>query len=83
MDFQPENDESNGKTGDLIDADYNDGQVRGDTRAMPNRGSDTGVDDTYGASIAPDATNRHGGMGSATDSDPAAATFPTPDSARI
>lgn len=43
--------------------------VRGDTAAMPDRGTRTGFNgDSYGANVSPDATNRQGGMGNATKS---------------
>lgn len=46
------------------------GDLQGDTKAMPDRGTKTGMNgDTYGANCSPDATNRHGGMGGATKSD--------------
>ncbi|THF55918.1 hypothetical protein [Pseudothauera rhizosphaerae] len=38
------------------------GELQGDNRPMPNRGTGTGVGDTYGADISPDATNREGGF---------------------
>lgn len=46
------------------------GEVQGDTKAMPDRGTSTGASDTYGADISPDATNRMGGLGNAANSDP-------------
>lgn len=46
------------------------GELQGDTKAMPNRGTKTGLNgDTYGADLSPDATNRNGSMGGATKSD--------------
>lgn len=46
-----------------------DASLRGDNKAMPNRGSSTGVTDTYGADLGPNATNRKGSIASATKSD--------------
>lgn len=45
------------------------GVLQGDSSPIPNKGTGTGVTDTYGADIGPSATNRLGSMGSATDSD--------------
>lgn len=46
------------------------GQLQGDDRPMPNRGTGTGMNgDTYGANLNPEATNRIGGISSATKSD--------------
>ena len=39
-----------------------DGSLRGDDKAMPDQGTGTGVTDTYGASVAPNATNSKGKM---------------------
>lgn len=36
--------------------------VRGDSKSIPDRGTSTGVDDTYGADLSPDATNSQGKM---------------------
>lgn len=45
-------------------------QVRGDTKAMPDRGCTTGLNgDTYGADIGCEATNRIRGISGATQSD--------------
>lgn len=45
------------------------GVVRGDTAAMPDRGTSTGMaGDAYGADISQDAINRAGGIKSATQS---------------
>lgn len=45
--------------------------VRGDSKAIPDRGTGTGLNggDAHGADCSPDATNSHGGMGRATNSD--------------
>lgn len=46
------------------------GELQGDTKAMPNRGTSTGMNgDTYGASLEQGATNSQGRIGSATKSD--------------
>lgn len=46
------------------------GQLQGDTKPMPDRGTGTGLNgDTYGADISGNATNRLGGLGNATRSD--------------
>ena len=45
------------------------GELQGDTKPMRDRGTKTGVHDTYGADLSADATNRHGGMRGATKSD--------------
>lgn len=52
------------------------GQLQGDSKAMPDRGTRTGVTDTYGADVSQSATNKHGGMGSATKSDAAMKNVP-------
>ncbi len=44
------------------------GKVQGDSHGMENKGTGTGVSDTYGADIGPGATNRIGSLGG-TDSD--------------
>ena len=45
------------------------GQLQGDDRAMPDRGTRTGMNgDTYGADTSPGATNRQGGIAGATQS---------------
>lgn len=46
------------------------GELQGDTRAMPDKGCNTGVTDTYGANLNRDATNRRGSLGNAAKSDP-------------
>lgn len=47
-----------------------DASLRGDDRAMPDRGTRTGVTDTYGADLSGGAKNRQGGITGATKSDP-------------
>lgn len=42
--------------------------LQGDSKPMPDRGTGSGVTDTYGADISEDATNRLGGMGTAANS---------------
>ena len=45
------------------------GQLQGDDRAMPDRGTRTGFNgDTYGADTSPSAINRQGGISGATQS---------------
>ena len=46
------------------------GNLQGDTKAMPNQGTGTGVTDTYGADLSPSATNQRGSIHSAAKSDP-------------
>ena len=47
------------------------GELQGDTKAMPDRGTRTGMNgDTYGAALDQGATNSRGGLGGATKSDP-------------
>lgn len=46
------------------------GELQGDTRAMPDKGCNTGVSDSYGANLNGDATNRRGSLGNAAKSDP-------------
>lgn len=46
------------------------GQVEGDGKEMPNRGTSTGVTDTYGADLSQGATNRIRGIRGSTQSDP-------------
>lgn len=43
--------------------------VEGDTKSMPDRGTGTGVDDSYGASLDGGATNGMGGISGNTGSD--------------
>lgn len=45
------------------------GEIVGDNKPMPNRGTRTGVHDSYGADLSPDATNRQGGIRGSTKSD--------------
>lgn len=45
------------------------GDLQGDTRAMPDKGCNTGVTDTYGADLNGSATNRRGSLGNAAKSD--------------
>jgi hypothetical protein len=43
--------------------------LQGDTKPMPDRGTSTGLTDTYGAQTNLNATNRIGGMGNGAKSD--------------
>lgn len=43
------------------------GVVRGDSRAMPDRGTASGVTDTYGAALDPKAKNRRGSIDASSD----------------
>jgi hypothetical protein len=45
------------------------GELQGDTRSMPDRGTSSGVSDTYGADLGQDATNREGSIKSTSQSD--------------
>lgn len=55
---------------DGADGEYTpSGELQGDTRAMPDRGTSTGVTDSYGADLGADATNREGSISSSTQSD--------------
>lgn len=45
------------------------GEVQGDSRAMPDRGVSTGLSDSYGADLSGDATNSMGKIGGASNSD--------------
>lgn len=47
------------------------GNLEGDSKAMPDRGTSVGVTDTYGADLSPTAQNRKGKITGATGSDPA------------
>lgn len=47
------------------------GELQGDDKPMPDRGTGTNVTDTYGADISLTARNRKGRMGDCTASDPA------------
>lgn len=44
-------------------------RVQGDEKHLPNRGSRTGVEDSYGADLSPDATNKVRGLSRDTQSD--------------
>ena len=46
-----------------------DGTLQGDDKPMPDKGTSTGVTDTYGASVSQDADNRMGSIAGATKSD--------------
>lgn len=47
------------------------GELQGDSRPMPNRGTGTGMNgDTYGADLSQSATNRTVGIKGSTKSDP-------------
>ena len=46
------------------------GSIQGDDKAMPMRGSRTGLTDTYGADTTADATNSKGRITGACKSDP-------------
>lgn len=52
-----------------FDNSYNDGQVKGDTKSMPDKGTSTGLTDTYGASVDQESTNTEGKITGATKSD--------------
>lgn len=43
--------------------------VEGDTKSMPDRGTGTGVDNSYGADLGQDSTNAMGGISGSTGSD--------------
>lgn len=45
------------------------GELQGDDKPMPDRGTSEGVSDTYGADLAQNATNREGGIRGSTRSD--------------
>lgn len=45
------------------------GELQGDDKPMPDRGTSSGVSDTYGADLGQEATNRIGSITSATKSD--------------
>lgn len=48
------------------------GELQGDTKPMPDRGTSTGMNgDSYGADLSQDSTNRQGSIGRATQSDAA------------
>jgi hypothetical protein len=46
------------------------GELQGDNSPMPNKGTETGVTDTYGADLGQSADNRQGAISHATRSDP-------------
>jgi hypothetical protein len=50
--------------------------VRGDTRALPDRGTSAGVEDTYGADLSQNATNPCGSLAGRCNSDPAERSTP-------
>lgn len=57
----------------MKDANYRpSGDLQGDTRSMPDRGTGTGMGraESMGMSIERDATNRRGGISGSTKSDP-------------
>ena len=45
------------------------GELQGDDKPMPDRGTGSGVTDTYGADLGQDATNAQGKITGATGSD--------------
>jgi hypothetical protein len=45
------------------------GELQGDTKAMPDRGTSTGVTDSYGADLSQTATNSQGSIKGDTKSD--------------
>jgi hypothetical protein len=45
------------------------GELQGDSKEMPDRGTSTGVSDTYGADLGQSATNREGSIAGSTKSD--------------
>lgn len=47
-----------------------DGSLRGDDKNLPDRGTSSGVTDTYGADLSVGAKNRQGGITGATKSNP-------------
>lgn len=60
------------------------GDLQGDTKPMPNRGTKTGMNgDTYGADLSGDATNAQGSIKSSTKSHPAEQCYaPNPQANR-
>ncbi len=64
-----------------------DGNVQGETKDLPNRGTESGMvgqGAPYGADIGPNATNRKGGMTHAdSGSDPRELRFPKGDEDRF
>ena len=53
------------------------GELQGDTGALRNRSTGTGVVDAYGADLSGDATNRAGSIKGSSKSDPADACCST------
>ncbi len=45
------------------------GELQGDDKPMPNKGTETGVTETYGADLGQNADNRVGAIGGSTKSD--------------
>jgi hypothetical protein len=45
------------------------GELQGDNSPMPNKGTGTGVTDTYGADLSANADNRQGSIAGSTKSD--------------
>lgn len=45
------------------------GELQGDDKPMPDRGTQTGVTDTYGADLSQGATNAQGSIAGSTKSD--------------
>lgn len=45
------------------------GELQGDTASMPDKGTGTGVTDTYGADLSQNADNRTGSIAGSTKSD--------------
>lgn len=52
------------------------GNLEGDSKAMPDRGTGTGVTDTYGADLSLTARNRKGSITGATQSNEALENCP-------
>lgn len=48
---------------------YPSGELQGDAGKLPDRGTETGVTDTYGADLGQNATNRMGSIRGACKSD--------------
>lgn len=60
-----------------FDTSYNEGQVKGDNKGVPDRGTSTGMNgDSYDADLNIDATNRTGKI-SGTKSDSPFDNFPS------
>jgi hypothetical protein len=60
---------SGGSTGGSDGCYVPNGEVQGDSTGMPNRGTSTGVTDTYGADLSQGADNRMGSIRGSTGSD--------------